>query len=162
MKKIIKKDMFLKIFAKEKYRLLLDNLILNFFGLEATNKIEESEIQKKDIILTFILMINTEIILKINIKDTKNLFQVSKIFYLNLSYRQVSRTHELLLPCYWEVYIPYCYQHQKDYPKLFLIASLLYCENKKEVEKILKKLNIENQKDIEEILEIVEKNIEFL
>ncbi len=160
--KIIKKETFLKIFTIEENRLLLDTMILNFFGLEATNKIEETEIEKEDIVLTFILMINTEIILKINVKDTKNLFYASKIFYLNFSYQEVAKSHELLIPCYWEIYIPYCYQHQKNNRKLFLVAALLYCENKKEVEKILKKLNIESQNDIEEILEIVEKNIEFL
>lgn len=159
MKKIIKKDTFINIFKNEEYRYKLDKMILNFFGLEAETKVEESQIKKEDTILRFIFMVNTEVVLKINVKDTKKLFSSSKTFYINLSYREVEKYHELLIPCYWEIYIPFCYHHIKTTPKLLLIAALFYCKTQEEVQEILEKLKVFSQKEIQNILNCIPKNI---
>lgn len=159
MKKMIKKETFINIFKNEEYRYKLDKMILNFFGLEAETKVEESQIKKEDTILRFIFMINTEVVLKINVKDTKKLFSSSKTFYINLSYREVEKYHELLIPCYWEIYIPFCYQHIKTTPKLLLIAALFYCETEEEVQKVLEKLKVFSQDEIQNILNCIPKNI---
>lgn len=159
MQKLITKKIFMDIFKNEEYRYKLDKMILNFFGLEAEQKIREKEIKKENVILKFVFMINTEVVLNINIKDTKRLFSSSKIFYLNLSYREVEKYHELLIPCYWEIYIPYCYSYLKERPKLLLLTALLYCETEEEVKEILKKLKIFTKVEIEDILKIIQKNI---
>ncbi len=159
MKKLINKETFLKIFEKEEYRYKLDKIILNFFGLDAKTKIEESKMQKEDTILRFVFMVNTEIVLNIHVQDTKKLFSSSKVFYINLSYREVEKYHELLIPCYWEMYISYCYQHQKEIPSLILIAALFNCETREEIEKILEKLKVFDKKEIENILQLIPKNI---
>ncbi len=159
MKKIIKKETFINIFKNEGYRYKLDKIILNFFGLDAETKVEESQIKKEDTILKFIFMVNTEVVLNINVKDTKKLFTSSKIFYINLSYREVEKYHELLIPCYWEIYIPFCYRFLKPTPKLLLIAALFYCETQEEAQKILEKLKVFNQKEIQNILNYIPKNI---
>lgn len=159
MQKLITKKTFLTIFRNEIFRYKLDKIILNFFGLEVSNKVEEHEIKKEDIILNFIFMINTEVVLKISVKDTKKLFFSSKNFYLNLSYREVEKYHELLIPCYWELYIPYCHQYLKEKPKLLLIVALFYCETIEEVKEILEKLKIFTKKEKKDILKIVSKNI---
>ncbi len=156
MKRIITKDLFIKIFENPKYRKKLDKMILNFFGLD-TNKQEESEsITEDDVVLEFILFINTEYILKIIVKDTKKLFTTSKKFYINLSYREVEKYHELLMPCYWEIYCPYSLKHLKKQPKLILIAALLSCKDKTEIEMILKELSIFSTKEIKDIINMIE------
>lgn len=159
MQKLITKRTFLDVFRNENYRYYLDKFILNFFGLEAENKVEVQIIKKEDVILKFVFMINTEVVLNINVKDTKKLFSSSKIFYINLSYLEVEKYHELLIPCYWEIYIPYCYKHLKEKPKLLLIAALLYCETEEEVKEIFEKLDLFKKKEIKDILKIVSKNI---
>ncbi len=152
MTKLISKQVFLSIFEQENYRYKLDKIILNFFGLEAENIREKNIISNKAVLLKFILMINTEKVLEILIEDTKKLFQMSKIFYINISFREVEKYHELLLPCYWEIYVPYSYQHLKEKPKLILFVALFYCEQKKEIQEILKKLKIFHKSEIQNIL----------
>lgn len=155
MKKRITKEVFMKIFSDMEYRKKLDKMVLNFFGLENNYK-ENNEIQKSDTILEFILLINTELTLKIIVKDTQNLFENSKKFYINLSYREVERHHELLMPCYWEIYCPYAYKHIKKNPKLLLVAALLNCYNDKEIKEILDKMEVFTKNEINHILKIIE------
>lgn len=159
MQKLITKEAFITIFKNEEYRSKLDSIILNFFGLDTHIPIEKNEIERTENTLKFVFMINTEEILNIIVKDTQNLFGYFKTFYINLSYREVEKYHELLIPCYWEVYIPYAYKHPKKNPKLVLLAALLYCQTVEEIEKILKKLKVFSKLEIENILRIVSKNI---
>lgn len=159
MKKMIKKETFINIFKNEKYRYKLDKIILNFFGLDAKTKVEENEIKEEDTVLRFIMMINTEVVLKINVKDTKKLFSSSKTFYINLSYREVEKYHELLIPCYWEIYIPFCFKNLKANPKLLLISALFYCETEEEIQKILEKLKVFSKDEMQDILNCIPKNI---
>lgn len=159
MQKLITISTFLNIFKKEEYRAKLDSIILNFFGLDTTMPIEKGSVEEKGNTLKFVFMINTEKILDIIVKDTKNLFPNSKTLYINLSYREVEKHHELLIPCYWEIYIPYAYKHPKPKTKLVLLAALLYCETLEEIEKTLKKLKVFKKLEIERILKIVSKNI---
>lgn len=156
MKKTITKENFIKIFSNPIYRKKLDKIILNFFGLENTIVEEEKNNIENDILLEFILLINTEYTLKIIVKDTKKLFKTSKKFYINLSYREVEKHHELLMPGYWEIYCRYAYENQKETPKLLLIAALFYCTTTKEAEKILIKLKMFSNMEIKDILRIVE------
>ena len=159
MKRLVSKKVFITIFSNLKYRHKLDKIVLNFFGLDTNEEISLNEITKEDITINIMLMINTEEILNIIVRDTKNLFNSSKNFYINFSYREVDKYHELLMPGYWEVYIPYSYKHLKENPKLLLIAALLYCENLQEVKNILKNLQMFNKNDIENILKIINQNI---
>ncbi len=156
MKKRITKKEFIEIFQDRNYRRKLDKMILNFFGLENTIEEESNKIENEDIFLEFVLLINTEYTLKIIVKDTKHLFKNSKKFYINLSYRDVEKYHELLMPGYWEIYCPYSYKNQKETPKLLLIAALFYCDTSKEIEKILKKCQTFSAIEIKNILSIVE------
>lgn len=155
MKKRVTKDVFMKIFMDLEYRRKLDKIILNFFGLENTLVEENSTRKEEEVLLEFILLINTEYTLKIIVKDTQQLFKNSKKFYINLSYRKVERYHELLMPGYWEIYCPYAYKKIKENPQLLLIAALFYCSTNQEIEEILKKLKVFNNQEIEKILEIV-------
>ena len=155
MKRKITKDVFMKIFSNLEYRRKLDRIILNFFGLDNTKE-ENKPIEKGEITLEFILLINTELTLKIKIKDTQNIFKSSKKFYINLSYRKVERYHELLMPCYWEIYCPYAYKYPKKEPRLLLVAALLNCYNDKEIKKTLKKMEVFTTEDINQILKIID------
>lgn len=155
MSKLITKKVFITIFKKKEYRDKLDKIILNFFGLDANKKIIGSSIKKERNFLKFVLMINTEIVLNILVEDTKKLFQNPKTFYVNISLREVEKYHELLIPCYWEIYAPFSYKNLKENPKLILFSALLCCETKKEIKSILEKLVIFSDKDIREILKII-------
>lgn len=156
MQNIITKEKFREIFKKPMYRKKLDKMILNFFGLEANQKEDVLKITNEDVLLEFIVMINTDYLLKIIVKDTKKMFTTSKKFYLNFSFQKVKKYHELLMPCYWEIYCPYALENKKKNPKLLLIASLLACKNIQEVTEILEELKVFQKKEIEEILNIVE------
>lgn len=152
MSKLVTKEVFFTIFKNKNYRYKLDKIILNFFGLDTINEINEKKNAIESVTLKFVVMLNTEILLNIIVKDTKNLFQNSKIFYINLSYREVEKYHELLIPCYWEIYIPYSFQYLKKDPKLVLFSALFYCENKDEIKEILGMLKTFTKKEIKEIL----------
>ena len=158
MKRLVSKQVFIDIFSNLEYRRKLDRIILNFFGLDTNEEVEANEISNENITLNIMLMINTEEVLNIVVRDTKKLFNTSKNFYINFSFREVDKYHELLMPGYWEVYIPYSYKHLKENSKLVLIAALLYCNELKEVKNILKKLKIFNKNEIENILKIIEEN----
>ena len=158
MKKIISKDIFIKIFKRENYRKKLDEIILNFFGLTTHSNDNSFISYKKCVSLEFIVFINTEYVLKIVVKDTKNLFKTPKKFYINLSYSQVDRHHTLLMPCYWEIYCPYCLKKLKNNPQILLIAALLYCKTKEEVKNVLNKIKIFNKTEIANIMNIIEMN----
>lgn len=155
MPKLMTKEIFLEIFSKKEYRDKLDKIILNFFGLETTKKVEIANIKKDSVTLKFVFMINTEVVLNILIEDTKKLFQSSKIFYINISFREVEKYHVLLMPCYWEIYAPYSFWHLKEKPKLILIAALFNCQNKKEIENILKKLKTFSKEEIKNVLKVI-------
>ena len=157
MAKFITKKEFLEIFSKQNYRRKLDQILLSFFGLEASKAIEENEIEERDITIEIILMINTEKVCSILIKDTQLLLKASKKIYLNLSYREVNKHYELLIPCYFEVYIPYSYKHLKEDSPLFLLAGLFYCESLSKTKSLLKKIKIFNNAEIEDILKIIKK-----
>lgn len=162
MKRLITNDVFMTIFSNLEYRRKLDKIILNFFGLETNNRMNIHDITKEDITLEFILMINTEEVLRILVKDVKKLFSMSKKFYINISLHEINKYHVLRMPCYWEVYAPFCFHHLKKKPKIILIAALLYCKNVHEVKTILKKINTFNNKEIKNILKTIEKNNMFL
>ena len=155
MQRIITNKTFIKIFENKILRKKLDKIILHFFGLEANTILKDKEIKPKENILKFILFINTELTLKIKILDDQNLFTTSKTFYINISFREVPKYHALLMPCYWEIYSPYAYQHQKTNPKLILIAALFSCTKKEEIQKILQKLEEFTADEIATILEMI-------
>ena len=157
MTKLLTRHIFMAIFKNENYRKKLDQIILNFFGLDSSLAIKRNEIKETDITIEIIVMLNTEITFTILVKDTQSFLQASKKFYLNLSYREVEKYYDLLIPCYWEVYIPYAYHHIKNTPKIILLASLFFCESSRKFKSILKKLEIFNQREIEEILKIIKK-----
>ncbi len=152
MTKIITKELFIKIFENENYRQKLDKIILNFFGLENYREENSSFIPNHDITLEIILFINTEYLLKIIVKDTKNLFQQSHKFYLNISYQCVDKYFVLLIPCYWEIYCQYSLRYLKNKPKLILIAALFACKDMKDISKILSKLKVFQKSEITDIL----------
>ncbi len=154
MKKRITQKEFIEIFSNPTYRRKLDRIILNFFGIENTIE-EQNTLKDEDILLEFILLINTEYTLKIIVKDTQFLFKESKKFYINLSYRKGKQTHELLMPGYWEIYCPYVYTHRNKNPKLFLIAALFSCETLEEIEKLFEKMEVFSKEEIKQILFIV-------
>ncbi len=156
MRKIINKDIFIKIFNNLNYRQKLDKIILNFFGLD--NNISEGieTFLESDIIIEFILFINKEYALNIIIKDTKKIFKSSKKFFINLSYREVNKYYELLMPRYWEIYCPYSLKYLKNNPKLLLVAALFSCKNINKVKKILHKLKIFNKTEIKDIMNIID------
>ncbi len=156
MQRIITKKTFIKIFENKEFRQKLDKIILNFFGLEANTIIKREDKKLNKNVLEFVLFINTELTLKIRVLDDKNLFTTSKTFYINISFREVSKYHALLIPCYWEIYSPYSYAHQKTNPKLILIAALFSCTKKEEIQKILQKLEEFTEEEITTILEIIE------
>ncbi len=155
MDKIITREIFLNIFKRKEYRNKLDKIVLNFFDLDTTKRINYKNIKKETIVLKFILMINTEEVLNILVEDTKKLFQSSKTFYINISFREVEKYHELLIPCYWEIYAPFSYKNLKKKPKIYLLAALLCCKDKEEIEKILKELECFTMKNIQNILKII-------
>lgn len=157
MQKIITKKKFLEIFQKEEYRKKLDKIILNFFGLDTNERITEEELEKEEVTIEIVFMINTEKVLNIFVKDKKLILNHSKKFYLNLSFREVEKHYELLIPCYWEIYIPYCYQELNNKKILLLFAALFYCETPKKVKSILKKIKIFTKEEIEKILTIIKK-----
>lgn len=159
MPKLITKRTFLTIFEEEEYRHKLDKIILNFFGLETSNQLNENNIASEDVVIKFVFMLNTESLLNIVVKDTKKIFNHSKTFYINFSYREVEKYHVLLIPCYWEVYIPYCYKNKKSKNQIYLLANLFYCEKESKIKLILKKLNLFSPKEIEDILLKIRKNI---
>lgn len=155
MKKRVTKDIFMKIFSNLEYRKKLDKIILNFFGLDNTKIENQEEIKDGDILLEFTLLLNTEKILKIIIKDTKKMFKASKKFYLNFSYREVEQYHVLLIPCYWEIYCKYAKKYIKKHPKIYLIAALLECTTKEEVKFILNKMEVFTKKEIKDIMKFI-------
>lgn len=155
MKRIINNAIFIKIFENMDYRRKLDKIILNFFGLD-TN-IETELINGETVnLLEFIVMINKEQILKIIVKDTKKLFTTSKKIYINFSFINKGKYHELLMPCYWEIYCPYALKYLKNKPSLLLLAAFLACNNLQDVQKILRRLKVFSKKEIEDILKKVE------
>lgn len=152
---MITKNKFIKIFSKKEYRKKLDKIILNFFGLEANTILKKNEIPVEKNILEFLLFINTELTLKIKVLDNQNLFTTSKTFYINISFRNVKKYHELLRPCYWEIYSLYAFRFPKNNPKLVLIAALFSCTKKEEIKSILKKTQEFNNKEIQKILKML-------
>ncbi len=155
MQRLITKEKFKKIFEDKKYRYKFDKVLLNFFGLDNNIPINKMDLNKSSSIIEFHFFINTELILKIHLEDTKKLFVENKKFYINFSYREVDSFFEILIPCYYEFYIPYCYRHIKVSPKLYLMASLLYCTTLQEVETVLKLLKIFSSEEIKNILKII-------
>lgn len=155
MKKIITKEQFLKIFENPNYRQRLDKIILNFFGLDANIPLSSYNNSKNVILLEFILFINTEYVLKIVVEDKEKIFKRSRSFYINLSFREVLRHHQLLMPCYWEIYCEYSLKHLKKEPKILLIAALLSCRDMKEIREILKMLECFNKEEINNIINIL-------
>ncbi len=154
MKRIISNEKFKELFSNIEYRRKLDQVILNFFGLDTTKPLNEEENFTNSIFLEFILFINTEYILKISVKDTQKLFNHSKQFYINISFREVERYHQLLMPCFWEIYSPYSLKNLNN-NKLYLIAALLSANNMKEIEYILFKLHIFSKVEIANIIEAI-------
>ena len=157
MQKLLTKEKFISIFQKEVYRRKLDTILLNFFGLDTTQIIRRDEIVEDTITLEIIFMLNTEIILRIFVKDTKKLFCSSKKLYINLSYREVNRKFAMLIPGYFEIYIPYVYQHRNTLNKFYLFASLFACNTYRKLKNGLKKLEIFDCEEIEDILSIIKK-----
>ena len=152
MKKIITKEKFIKIFENPLYRQKLDKIILNFFGLEANKQIKINANENKSVLLEFIVFVNTEYLLKIIVEDKEELFKENRKFYINISFREVNKYHELLMPCYWEIYSLYSLKYKKNNPQLVLIAALFSCELEEEVRMILNKLNIFNEEEIANIM----------
>ena len=156
MQNLVTKKKFMMIFSKDVYRRKLDTLLLNFFGLEASTLTEKETMEDANTI-EFILLLNTEKLLSIMVKDTKHLFHSSKKIYINLSYREVQKHFEVLIPCYYEIYIPYLFHHQKENPKFYLLVSLFYCKTLRKAQNLLKKMENFNQEEIEDILKIIKK-----
>lgn len=156
MRRLININTFKKIFSISKYRRKLDKIILDFYGLSLKKVTQKKTCENDDeVTILIIVMINTEVILKIIVKDVYNVLNQSKTFYINFSFREVCKSHELIIPCYWEIYIPYCLKNLKENPKICLIAALLYCTKTEEIELILRQLKMFNKKDIENIIKII-------
>ena len=158
MNQIINIDTFIKIFQNKKYREKLDKIILNFFGLETTNKLENYKEKNSDKKLEFIVFINRIYILKIIIKDTQNLFNYSKKFYINFSYEENNKTYRLLYPCYWEFYCLKCLKEKRKLKDLEKIGALLATEKRKTAEQILKEIKIFNKNEINDIMKMIEES----
>ena len=157
MQKLITIEKFTKIFQKMEYRKKLDQILLNFFGLTNSYALKSEQTQTCDITIEIILMINTEKILSILVIDTKKILKESKKFYINLSYRQVESYYTLLIPCFWEIYIPFSKEHLKNKPQILLIAALLFCTTEKEIIQILKRIGLFSKEEIQDILSLVKK-----
>lgn len=159
MKKLLTKEIFVDIFSNPILRQKLDKIILNFFGLENTKIKEKEKVDSADKIIEFNFLINTEFILKIVVVDKQKLFENSKKFYLNLSYRKVKKYYALLIPCFWEIYIPYTFKNKKNKATIYLISSLFYASTIEEIKNILNKIKdftVEEKKNIIKIIK--EKN----
>lgn len=127
--------------------------------MENAKRIDEKNINKNDKHILFTVMINTEIVLNICVKDNMNFFETSKHFYINFSYCDVNKSQCLLIPGFWEIYCPYNHHHTRNLPKLLLFSALLDCQTIEEIKKILKKLDIFSNEEIKNILKIITKNI---
>ena len=115
MRRLININTFKKIFSISKYRRKLDKIILDFYGLSLKKVTQKKTCENDDeVTILIIVMINTEVILKIIVKDVYNVLNQSKTFYINFSFREVCKSHELIIPCYWEIYIPYCFENLKE------------------------------------------------
>lgn len=157
MNYLITQEIFIKIFQNPIYRQKLDKIILNFFGLD-TCKPENSNFSQEDILLEFLLFIDKKYVLKIIVKDTKKLFQTSKKFYINISYTNKQRYHQLIMPCYWEFYCLYSLKIINKSKPFSLICALFACQTTDEIKFVLKQTKIFNKAEIRDIINIIEIN----
>ena len=155
MSYLINKDTFFKIFSNPTYRLKLDHIILNFWGLEINHKIFIPLNITEDVILEFNILLENSLLFKIRLKDTQNLFKSSKKFYLNFSLKYSKKSHEQIIPNFWNIY---CLS-QKSYEnpnKLVLEFAKIFCvKNFEELNLTLKKLKIFNNNEIKDIINII-------
>lgn len=152
---VINTDKFIQIFERKHLRTKLDKLILNFYGLENNKQIENSRISKAKITLTFHVYINEKLIFKIQIVDTRKLFDSSKNFYIHFTYENIEKNYNLVMPCYWEFYCLYCRNNYTKHKPITILAAMLACEKIEEVQQLLIQIKIFNEDDIEEILAIL-------
>lgn len=152
MKSIIGVEEFIQVFKNKEYRKKLDNIILEFFGLENTNSLNEIKNEKGGIYLEFIIFIEKQYITEIIVKDTKKLFSYSKKFYINFSFKASKRNYILLYPCYWEIYCKKCLHSKKYTKRLEILGALLAAQRKVEIKPLLTQLNDFNKEEIEDIL----------
>ncbi len=155
MKKIFGRKQFYTVFSKIKYREKFDSLLLEFFGLEQIRVIKKEEVKESDVLLSFVVFLNTEELLTVVVVDTKPYFNSSKTFYLNFSYQHVKCYFTYLIPGYLEIYCPYAFFHPSRKKRLLLFASLFFTKNKREVKKILSQLQLFSEEEINEILIIL-------
>lgn len=154
MEPLIDINVFIKIFSCKEYRKKLDQIILNFFGLENKNKIANALFYKEQVSLEIIVFINKSYILKIVIKDNKSLFKENKKFYINFSYEKTKRNYVLRYPCYWEFYCENCMKSKK-YKDLEYVAAILYAQNLKQIEKLFNRITVFKKSEIKNIINII-------
>lgn len=149
---LINIDIFLGIFQNPNYRRKLDEIILNFFGIVPQDIIEINNLNHYKVTLEFIICIEKKIVMKIAVKDTKNLFKQSKKFFINFSLEAKNRSYQLLYPCYWEFYCNNCVVNRKLKYNIEILASLLAITKRKKLKKSLKKIKIFTKKEIKDIM----------
>lgn len=154
MQRIINKKVFMDIFKDKELRYKLDKMILEFFGLDNSKVINNKDIEE-DKIIEFVVLINTEIVLRIKVIDNKELFKTFRSILINFSYLDVDKHYEILMPGFIDIYCIYNYNHLNKCKNLLLIGALLNCKTIDEVKNVLNSIKIFDEKDVEKIVSML-------
>lgn len=153
---LINNDVFIKIFQNTNYRIKLDKIILDFFGISPKDIIKEEILNDCEITLEFVICIEKQLVMKILVKDTKGLFRNSKKFYINFSGVNKIRSYQLVYPCYWEFYCQTCLKKGKIKKDIEYLAALLAATQSNDIKSLLKRLKVFNKSEINDIMNIIE------
>jgi len=152
VKRIITKEVFMKIFNNENYRKKFDYIFLDYFGLSFSVPSEENS--EQDVYIEFNIYLNTDKLHTIRVKNNKYNFKENKRLFINFSYMNVERYRTLLIPNYWEIYTKYCLKH-KSQKKLLLFAGLFESTKINECIEILRELKTFTDLELEDIKNIL-------
>lgn len=155
MSYLVNKNTFLKIFSNPVYRLKLDHIILDFWGFDTNRKIFTSIDILHDVILEFNVLLENNLLFRIRLKDTKNLFQSSKQFYLNFSLKYTEKSHELVIPHFWNIYCHNKKRTNNPHKLVLQFANIFQAKTLTELNLILTKLKIFNNDEINDIINMI-------
>ncbi len=155
MNYLVSKNVFLKVFNNPLYRLKIDHIILNFWGLDINNKIFSSIDIINDIILEFNILLENNLLFRIRLKDTKHLFKSSKKFYLNFSLKSTSKTHELIIPNFWNIYCLTKIPKKSPHKIIFYFSKIFQAQTLNELNLILTNLKVFNKDEIHDIINVI-------
>lgn len=146
---------FLIIFSHEKYRQILDKIVLDFFGLNANNQVKENQFNSNLPTLEFNVLYKNIFLFNIIVHDLKGFFKCSKKFYLNFSDDKTKRPYELIMPCYWNIYFKYKSPNILKEKKLVQFAQFFAIDNFQELKTLFINLKLFNNNEINDIINMV-------